>query len=110
MSFLRVLCIATLVSAGAHASPPMACAIPGEILHWQADYCMAEVGTDDIIAAGACLEREAKARFASDCSAKSHYKRGMCERAVDAEAYAGTVDACVRDAGFVGSTVRNGGA
>jgi hypothetical protein len=88
----------------------MACPIPGDPLHWQADYCMAEIGTDDVIAAGPCLERESKVRFRDPCEGKFRYKQGICELAVRNRSYSGAVDACVEDPLFVGPTVRNGGA
>jgi hypothetical protein len=97
-------------------APPLApaahedCPIPGEMAHWQADFCMAQVGTDDVIAAGPCLEREAAIRFPSACNAKQRYKAGMCELAIANGSRTDSVEACVADPHFVGPTVRNRGA
>jgi hypothetical protein len=79
-------------------------------VHWKADFCMAQIGTDDIIAAGPCLERKVEIHFPSACSAKLYYKTRMCEIAVANGAWKGSVEACVADPAFVGVTVRNGGA
>ena len=92
------------------SAPADDCPIPGEMAHWQADYCMAQVGTDDIIAAGPCLERESAVRFRSACSAKQHYKAGLCEQVIANGARRGSVEACVADPEFAGRTVRDGGA
>lgn len=107
---LYLLVIAILASGGASASPPITCPIPGDLLHWQADYCMAEIGTDDIIAATPCLERESQIRFRSACNGKLHYKQAMCKLSVGAGSYSGSLDSCVKDPLFIGPTVRNGGA
>src|SRR5688572_7194430 len=54
------------------------CPIPGDMAHWQADFCMAQTGTDDVIAAGPCLQSQAAVRFRSACAGKRHYKSLMC--------------------------------
>jgi hypothetical protein len=108
--FPCLLGIAIFASGCALASPPATCPIPGELQHWQADYCMAKIGTDDIIAAGPCLERESQFRFRSACNGKLHYKQAMCELSVRAGSYSGSVDRCVKDPLYIGLTVRNDGA
>lgn len=102
--------LAVFAAGCASAQPPAACPIPGEMLHWRADYCMARIGTDDVIAAGECLEREAHIALGDPCEAKFHYKRGMCGLSVDNGAYPGTVGECVDDPLYIGLVVRNGGA
>lgn len=95
------------------AAPPVAhedCAIPGDMAHWQADFCMAQAGTDDVIAAGPCLQSQAAVRFRSACAGKRHYKSRMCELAIANGSRADSVEACVADPEFVGVVVRNGGA
>jgi hypothetical protein len=95
------------------ATPPHAASTdtcpPGALEQWRADYCMATTGTDDIIAAGQCLETEDAIRFPSDCAGKRAYKRRMCELARDEGPRQRPVDACVADPGFMGPTVRNNG-
>jgi hypothetical protein len=85
------------------------CPVPGAMEHWRADYCMSQVGTDDVLAAQPCLEKEQTLLFRSACTAKLHYKRKMCELSVRASGK-GSVDVCVKDPLFQGRTVRNGGA
>lgn len=97
------------LSGGASASQPNSCPIPGDLLHWQADYCLFKTGTDDIIAAGPCLERESQIDFRSSCSGKFHYKRALCELAIGAGQRSGPIGGCIKDPLFIGPTVRNGG-
>lgn len=78
-------------------------------IHWIADYCMSQLETDDEIAAGACIGDELDRAFATDCAAKLHYKRAMCERAIFRHYRRDDVDSCIADQGFVGSTVRKNG-
>jgi hypothetical protein len=47
---------------------------------------MAEIGTDDEIAAMDCIDREVWRPFPDDCAAKRHYKRALCEGAVSLSA------------------------
>ena len=88
-------------------SPP--CSIEGEKIHWIADFCMAEIGTDDEIAAMDCIDRELRRPFPDDCAAKRHYKRALCEGAASRQTVAGTLESCLEDKDFMGATVRNGG-
>lgn len=85
------------------------CPVQGETIHWIADYCMATIGTDDEIAASDCISGQGGIRFRSDCAARMHFKRALCELSVERRTYDGTVKACTDDPGFVGETVRNGG-
>lgn len=111
MHWLACLVAATVaLTACASPSSPSPCPVPGELLHWQADYCLFETETDDIIAAGPCLERESGHRFRNACGGKLHYKRALCERSVGAGYRPGPVEDCVDDPLFMGPTVRNGGA
>jgi hypothetical protein len=106
----HLLVVAITLSGIASASPPKSCPIPGELLHWQADYCLFKTGTDDIIAAGPCLERESQIRFRSPCNGKFRYKSALCELVIGAGQRSGSIDSCVKDPLFIGPTVRNGGA
>lgn len=101
---------ATTALAGCATAPPNAsCAIPGDAVHWRADYCLSESETDDIIAAQPCMDRESLRHFDDSCAAKRYYKRALCEAAVRHELRSGSVEQCVNDAAFVGTTVANGG-
>lgn len=101
--------MAGAASGGTASDESNACAIPGEAIHWLADYCMASIGTDDEIAASDCIERERRVVFENDCVAKLHYKRAMCELAARYDNRAASVANCVADRSFIGRTVRNGG-
>ncbi|MDZ4251848.1 MAG: hypothetical protein U1A72_04655 [Sulfuritalea sp.] len=103
-----LLLLAVLLSPAASAAPP-ACRIPGMKVHWIADYCMAQLETDDEIAASTCIGDELERAFADGCAAKLHYKRAMCERAIALRYRQGEVDDCLADREFVGATVRRGG-
>lgn len=111
MTHLSYLLAAAIALGGcASASPPEACPIAGELAHWQADYCLFRTETDDIIAAGPCLERESNVRFRNSCDGKLHYKRALCELAIGAGQRPGPIEGCVEDPVFMGTTVRHGGA
>jgi hypothetical protein len=82
---------------------------PGETVQWSADYCMAKIGTDDEIAASECIAEQSRITFNNACTAKLHFKRALCELLIASKTRPGTVDGCVDDPAFAGSTVRNGG-
>lgn len=86
-----------------------ACAIPGEPVQWIADYCMAEIGTDDEIAASDCIHRQLEHKFADACQAKAHFKRALCRLMLAHDTLQGTLEQCVNDPSFQGRTVRQGG-
>ena len=92
--------------ARAQGSP---CLAPGEPIQWRADYCMLRMQTDDEITVSACIEREGRRHFADACASNLHFKRQMCARMVRDGTRAGTVDQCVKDRGFRGRTVQQGG-
>jgi hypothetical protein len=85
------------------------CEIPGEKIHWIADYCMAQLETDDEIPASECIAKENAVAFSSVCAAKRHYKKAMCELSISRDALKGDAERCVADPDYVGATVRNGG-
>lgn len=95
--------IVLLVSFAA-AAQAADCPVPGEKIHWIADYCMAQIGTDDEIPAMDCIMEHDKKKYADDCAAKRHYKRELCQVVKPGE-----VERCMSDPQFMGRTVRNGG-
>jgi hypothetical protein len=103
--------LALLVAAMLAAAPVRAqdCRVKGDKIHWIADYCMAQLETDDEIPASGCIAKESKKRFTNDCAAKIYYKRQMCRLSVERKTRKGSVQSCEADGGFMGSTVRNGG-
>lgn len=100
---------AALVALPAYATGPASCAIPGEKIHWIADYCMAKLETDDEIAAGDCIGDELERAPKDTCAAKRKYKRALCELSIQRGHVKSAVARCLEDRAFMGSTVRNGG-
>ena len=107
---LHLLGVALLACGPGPAVAQMPCPVAGDLSDWQADFCMARTGTDDITAARPCLEHEAQIRFRSECNAKLGYKQRMCQLAVRAKSYSGSYKGCVKDPLFKGATVSHGGA
>jgi hypothetical protein len=109
MKRLQAMLLLLLLGTTAYGQDSPPCPIAGDKIHWIADFCMAEIGTDDEIAAMDCIDRELRRQFPDDCAAKRHYKRALCEAAVSRRAVAGSLEGCVEDKDFMGATVRNGG-
>jgi hypothetical protein len=109
---LRILIATTcsLLTASALAAPQK-CSIPGEVLHWVADFCMYSAETDDFAnpEVQKCFAKQPNVPAAAACKTKLKYKRGLCEIAVRNGIYEKSVGQCVRDKSFSGSTVHNGG-
>lgn len=84
------------------------CSIPGEPIHWVADYCMYKSETDDFENAGVqeCFAQEVK-REGDDCEIKSHYKMEICKMA--SRYFDDSWEKCMANESFSGSTVRDGG-
>ena len=107
MKFLIPGLLCFLVSLAAIADDT--CPVNGPKIQWLADYCMYKLGTDDIITADPCMNEDAKRHYESDCAAKIHYKKAMCEIAISGGWVKKTPEQCFADPNFMGSTVRNGG-
>jgi hypothetical protein len=88
--------------------PDEACEIPGSASQWQADYCLAAVQTDDIVAAQPCLEHEQRRRLGEECAARRHYKQDWCRLLVRSHAREQTLAQCLADPEAAGPTVRSG--
>lgn len=108
--FRKTILIALFVCNYAHAAEKK-CSVPGVAVHWQADYCLYKVGTDDFFHEDVqlCMEKEEKKPKKSSCAAKIEYKDKICRKMADFDPYNGSVEKCVRDPEFYGPTVRNGG-
>lgn len=111
---MKAICLmmsigALLMNGYGQAAETDSCPVQGEAIQWIADYCMFKLETDDEIAVSGCIADEIKTSFKSDCVAKAHYKRALCELTIRAEATQGPIERCVADGSFMGSTVRNGG-
>lgn len=96
-----------LFSSLVHAAP---CSVAGELVHWQADYCMNRSETDDFEAASVqrCMSKEQKRSQTDSCTAKIEYKQKLCVLAVKS-GFQSSVTACMKNRQFSGPTVRNGG-
>ena len=108
----RIACLAGVaISLGgcATARSPASCPVPGNLYQWQADYCLFKTGTDDLIAAGPCLQRESNRWFDNACDGKLHYKQALCRLVLEAGQRSGSVEACVTDRNFTGPVVRGNG-
>jgi len=88
------------------------CEIKGAAVHWAYDACMSRYETDDALHPGvmACGDR---AQFLissyGECKAKRVFKDRICVLAERTGSGQGSRQACMRDPGVVGATVRNGG-
>jgi hypothetical protein len=109
MKHTQAILLLLLLVAPAYGQDSPPCPIAGDTIHWIADFCMSEIGTDDEIAAMDCISQELGRPFPDDCAAKRHYKRALCEGAVSRQAVAGSVESCLADEDFMGYTVRNKG-
>lgn len=108
----RVACLACVaISLGGCATDPSpaSCPVPGHLYQWQADYCLFKIGTDDLIAAGPCLQHESSRWFGNACDGKLHYKQALCRLVLEAGQQSGSVEACVEDRDFTGPVVRGNG-
>lgn len=107
----RTMIIIMLCASGFVHAAEQKCLVAGEAIHWQADYCMYKIGTDDFFHEGVqeCMQKKGKKLQKSSCAAKVDYKKKICEMVADAKPYNGSVGKCFQDSEFAGPTVRNGG-
>jgi hypothetical protein len=115
---MRPPCLRLALALAATMSPGLACAdggdapacaLRGEVIQWVADYCMAQLQTDDEIVAADCIEREHARRPADPCAAKRHFKRALCGLSLAADGRHASVEQCLQDRSFMGHVVRDGG-
>jgi hypothetical protein len=106
---MRAVVTLVLLTAASLANAETQCLAAGEPIHWRVDYCMLKMETDDEIAVSGCIEEEGQRRFPNPCASNTHFKKRMCERMIQNGTKTGTLDGCMKDRTFKGSTVRNGG-
>ncbi len=82
------------------------CEIAGESIQWQADYCLAAMQTDDLVAAQPCMDHESRRRRGEECARRRHYKQEWCRRVVDSGALPRSLAECIADPEQAGSVVR----
>ncbi len=83
------------------------CQVKGARVQWLTDYCMYTLDTDDVPEIEACMRDDAKNEYADECAAKIKYKRKMCKIAIDEEQISMSLQECLLDESFMGSTVKN---
>lgn len=108
---LRLLLVASLfLLVSAHAEQS-ACSIPGEPLHWAADYCMYKAATDDFAhpKVAKCFQKQTEPPTRHVCAAKVKYKKEICAVVVKNGSYKGSEKQCLQDKDFAGPTVQKGG-
>jgi hypothetical protein len=89
--------------------PDADCESPGHSSQWQADYCMAAMQTDDVVAAEPCLEHERLRRLGEECAARRHYKQDWCRLVVRNGGSGQSFAQCIADPEAAGPTVKSGG-
>ncbi len=101
--------VAISLGGCATAPSPASCPVPGNLYQWQADYCLFKIGTDDLLAAGPCLQQESDLWFRSACDGKLQYKQALCRLVIEAGQRSGSVKVCLEDRDFIGPVVRGNG-
>ena len=85
------------------------CEIPGHSSEWQADYCLAAMQTDDIIAAQPCLDHERRREHGEECATRRHYKQDWCRLVTRNGALGKSMAECIADPDIAGAIVKGGG-
>lgn len=87
------------------------CEIPGQAMHWIADYCLHQAETDDFQEpkVQACFEKSQGYKIQDTCENRKKYKMKLCQHLVSRGYYEGDVGSCFADKEFIPTTVRNGG-
>lgn len=88
--------------------PDPDCEIPGEAIKWQADYCMLETQSDDLIAAQPCMDREAQTRHGEECARRRYFKRAWCRGVVHNGTLGRSVAECIGDPGQSSAILKGG--
>lgn len=84
------------------------CPIPGEAIHWIADYCMHMAETDDFLnpAVQKCFDKQDTKKMGA-CEVKTKYKKEMCK--MMSANFNSSWEKCMADKTYSGPAVRNGG-
>jgi hypothetical protein len=88
--------------------PDADCEIAGDSILWQADYCLLEAQTDDLIAAQPCMDREAHTRHGEECARRRYFKNAWCRGVVHTGVLHRSVAACIADPEQSGAIVKGG--
>jgi hypothetical protein len=95
-----------VISDWRSGKPDADCEIPGESGQWMADYCLAAVQTDDLVAAQPCLEHERNRRHGEECATRREYKQDWCRLVVRSGAREGSFAQCIADPHAAGAIVK----
>ena len=84
------------------------CEIAGDSNQWRADYCLAAMETDDVVAAEPCIEHERQRHHGEECAARRQYKQDWCRLVVRNGALATSYAECIANPELSGPTVKAG--
>ena len=93
-SFVLFALVLSMHAAGSE------CAVIGEPEHWIKELCLYKQRTDDVSVAETCIAEQRQLVFRSNCTARLHYKRALCELTISRGQRTGSIDACVEDRSF----------
>jgi hypothetical protein len=86
------------------------CEIAGHSSQWQADFCLAVMQTDDLVAAEPCLKHERqRPRRGEECSLRRYYKQEWCREVVDHGGLQRSFAECIADPEQAGMVVKGAG-
>jgi hypothetical protein len=99
-----VVCIGAVGLAQANTCP-----VPGTTAQWVTAWCMLETGDLNPVSASVreCIAR--RAEIDQPCELNAAFKMQYCVLLVEKARYAGSVEACVADAGVLPAPVSSGG-
>ena len=101
----------TLTSSKSLSAP---CAVSGDLLHWEIDYCLGKLETDDFTgnhtAVGKCMANlnQSKAYPKDECSKKTYLKTEHCKSLMKYQKKL-KIENCLKSDEFNSRTVQNGG-
>jgi len=107
--FLTIIFLAGSILFTALNGHPKDCEIPGKTIQWIADYCMHEVGSDDLLdeKVQSCLEKNRAYTLEDTCENKITYKMTICGIIAARGEYKGKAELCFNDVEFIPATVKN---
>ena len=88
--------------------PDAECEIAGDSGQWQADYCLAAMQTDDVVAAQPCIDHERQRHHGEECATRREYKQDWCRMLVRNGATTQSLAQCIADPEASGAIVKGG--
>jgi hypothetical protein len=114
MLLLLVACTSTPPQAGQAISDWRSgrddadCEIAGDSSQWRADYCLAAMQTDDVVAAQPCIDHEQQRHHGEECATRRQYKQDWCRLVVRNGSSGQTLAQCIADPEASGAIVKGG--